>query len=180
MCQIDILKHGSADGGGGKWGLRREDIEILEESAAGIELLDLLTGKKDEKYTGKAVDDRLYKNWQRKSIAKGVDKNELKRAYEQDREGFLKRAKLFVESTRVQDFCDMNCDGKVAMLEASVRRARRTDGGELNTMLYRHVSNEMRVWTSDGADREVGLAASPPCRVSHSTLGTNPIRPRVS
>ena len=51
-------------------------------------------------------------------------------------------------------------DGKVSMLEACVRRACRTVGGEVDTMLLQHVRDQTRAWCSDGADLKVPLAAS--------------------
>ena len=55
---------------------------------------------------------------------------------------------------------DMSCDGKVSMLEACVRRACLSASGELDTKLHQHVKEQTRVWTSDGADLQVPLAAS--------------------
>ena len=45
----------------------------------------------------------------------------------------------------------MDCDGKVAMLEACVRRAC-APTGDVDVRLHQHVSNETRAWRSDGAD----------------------------
>ena len=55
---------------------------------------------------------------------------------------------------------DMDCDGKVAMLEACVRRACISSSGEVGTKQLLHVREQMRVWCSDGADLQVPLAAS--------------------
>ena len=55
----------------------------------------------------------------------------------------------------------MDLDGKVAMLDESVRRACMNGlGGEVNTQLLQHVRRQMRAWCSDGADLHVPLAAS--------------------
>ena len=54
----------------------------------------------------------------------------------------------------------MDCDGKVSMLEACVRRACLSPSGELDTKLHQHVRGESRAWCSDGADLNVPLAAS--------------------
>jgi len=54
----------------------------------------------------------------------------------------------------------MDCDGKVSMLEACVRRACVSPGGEVDTKLLQHVREQTRVWCSDGADLQVPLAAS--------------------
>ena len=53
----------------------------------------------------------------------------------------------------------MDCDGKVAMLEACVRRAC-APTGDVDVRLHQHVRNETRTWCSDGADLGVPLAAS--------------------
>lgn len=55
---------------------------------------------------------------------------------------------------------DMDCDGKVSMLEACVRRACFSRDGEVDTKLHQHVREQTRVWCSDGADLQVPLAAS--------------------
>ncbi len=54
----------------------------------------------------------------------------------------------------------MDCDGKVSMLEACVRRACLSASGEVDTKLLQHVREQTRVWCSDGADLKVPLAAS--------------------
>ena len=54
----------------------------------------------------------------------------------------------------------MDVDGKVSMLEASVRRACAAVTGEVDTELHQHVRTQTRVWGSDGADLNVALAAS--------------------
>ena len=53
----------------------------------------------------------------------------------------------------------MDCDGKVAMLEACVRRAC-APTGDTDVKLHQHVCCETRAWCSDGADLGVPLAAS--------------------
>ena len=55
---------------------------------------------------------------------------------------------------------DMGTDGKVAMIEQSVRRACQDASGEVDVKLHQHVCGETRVWCSDGADLGVPLAAS--------------------
>ena len=54
----------------------------------------------------------------------------------------------------------MDCDGKVSMLEACVRRPCILSRGTVDTKLYQHVREQTRVWCSDGADLNVPLAAS--------------------
>ena len=54
----------------------------------------------------------------------------------------------------------MDCDGKVSMLEACVRRACLSANGEVDTRLHQHVREQTRVRCSDGADLQVPLAAS--------------------
>ena len=54
----------------------------------------------------------------------------------------------------------MDCDGKVTMLEACVRRACLSASGEVDTKLHQHVRDQTRVWCSDGADLQVPLTAS--------------------
>ena len=54
----------------------------------------------------------------------------------------------------------MDCDGKATMLEACVRRACQTAGGEVDVDLHKHVREETRAWCSDGADLNVPLAAT--------------------
>ena len=54
----------------------------------------------------------------------------------------------------------MDVDGKVSMLEASVRRACAEVNGEVDTKLHQHVRTQTRVWGSDGADLKVAMAAS--------------------
>ena len=72
----------------------------------------------------------------------------------------------------------MDCDGKVSMLEACVRRACLSASGEVDTKLHQHVREQTRVWCSDGADLQVPLAASASFLGSCSTLGTRRTRPR--
>ena len=55
---------------------------------------------------------------------------------------------------------DMDCDGKVAMLEDCVRRACQTAAGDLDVDLHKHARQETRAWCSDGADLGVPLAAT--------------------
>ena len=55
---------------------------------------------------------------------------------------------------------EMNCDGKVAMIEECVRRACQAPGGYIDVKLYQHVCAETRAWCSDGADLGVATAAS--------------------
>ena len=54
----------------------------------------------------------------------------------------------------------MDCDGRVTMLEACVRRACLSASGEVDTKLHQHVRDQTRVWCSDGADLQVPLLAS--------------------
>ncbi len=54
----------------------------------------------------------------------------------------------------------MDCDGKVTMLEACVRRACLSASGEVDTKLHQHVRDQTRVWCSDGADLQVPMTAS--------------------
>ena len=55
---------------------------------------------------------------------------------------------------------EMDGEGKAAMLEACVRRACLTFGGDLDTKLHQHVRDQTRVWCSDGADLKVPWIAS--------------------
>ena len=55
---------------------------------------------------------------------------------------------------------EMNCEGKVAMFESSLRRACVEEGGEVDIKLHEHVREQTRAWCSDGADLSVPLAAS--------------------
>ena len=55
---------------------------------------------------------------------------------------------------------DMDCDGKVAMLEECVRRARQSERGEIGAKLPQHVREQARPRCSDGADLSVPMAAS--------------------
>ena len=55
---------------------------------------------------------------------------------------------------------DMNCDGKVAMIEECVRRACQSPGGHIDVKLHQHVCAQTRAWCSDGADLGVPTAAS--------------------
>ena len=55
----------------------------------------------------------------------------------------------------------MDLGGKVSMIEACVHRACLLSGsGEEDAKLHQHVRAQTRVWTSDGADLQVPLAAS--------------------
>ena len=55
---------------------------------------------------------------------------------------------------------EMGLDGKVHMVEAAVRELARKQNGTIDVDLHQHVSERVRVWTSDGADQDVGLALS--------------------
>ena len=55
---------------------------------------------------------------------------------------------------------DMNCEGKVAMLESSLRRPCVEEGGDVDIELHEHVREQTRAWCSDGADLSVPLVAS--------------------
>ena len=55
---------------------------------------------------------------------------------------------------------EMNCDGKVAMIEECVRRACQAPGGHIDVRLHQHVCAQTRAWCSDGADLGVATAAS--------------------
>ena len=50
---------------------------------------------------------------------------------------------------------DMGTANKVDMLEDCARRAAVSAVGEVDTKLFAHIKKHTRVWTSDGADREV-------------------------
>ena len=54
----------------------------------------------------------------------------------------------------------MDSDGKVAMLEESVRRACQSVTGDIDVKLHQHVRTQARAWCSDGADLGVATAAS--------------------
>ena len=59
-----------------------------------------------------------------------------------------------------RDFpADMGTANKVEMLKDCVRRAAVSAGGEVDTKLFAHMKKQTRVWTSDGADRDVFYAA---------------------
>ena len=53
---------------------------------------------------------------------------------------------------------EMNLDGKASMVEAAVRDATLGSEGEVDTKLHQHILRGTRVWTSDGADLDVGPA----------------------
>ena len=55
---------------------------------------------------------------------------------------------------------DMGTDGKVSMLETCVRSAAVSASADLDVELHKRIQENVRVWTSDGADRDVGLAAT--------------------
>ena len=57
---------------------------------------------------------------------------------------------------------EMGLDGKVTMVEAAVRDLAREQDGTIDVDLHQRVSQRVRVWTSDGQDRDVGLALSKP------------------
>ena len=52
----------------------------------------------------------------------------------------------------------MDMDGKASMVEAALRNATVQAGGEVDMDLHKQVLQGTRVWTSDGADLDVGLA----------------------
>ena len=54
---------------------------------------------------------------------------------------------------------DMGTANKVEMLEDCARRAAVSAVGEVDTKLFAHMKKQTRVWTSDGADRDVFYAA---------------------
>ena len=53
---------------------------------------------------------------------------------------------------------EMDMDGKASMVEAAVRNATVQAGGEVDMDLHKQVLQGTRVWTSDGADLDVGLS----------------------
>ena len=53
---------------------------------------------------------------------------------------------------------EMDMDGKASMVEAAVRNTTVQPGGEVDRDLHQHMLQRSRVWTSDGADLDVGLA----------------------
>ena len=53
---------------------------------------------------------------------------------------------------------EMNLEGKASMVEAAVRNATLGTEGEVDTALHQHILRDTRVWTSDGADLDVGPA----------------------
>ena len=55
---------------------------------------------------------------------------------------------------------DMDTASKATMLEDCVRRASVSVSGEVDADLFKRLQKNVRVWTSDGADRDVGLAAT--------------------
>ena len=54
----------------------------------------------------------------------------------------------------------MDTAAKATMLEECARRAAVSAAGEVDLNLFEHRRQHTRVWTSDGADRDVGLAAT--------------------
>ena len=59
----------------------------------------------------------------------------------------------------MQEFpSDMKLDGKASMVEAAVRNATLGSEGEVDTKLHQRILRGTRVWTSDGADLDVGPA----------------------
>ena len=53
---------------------------------------------------------------------------------------------------------EMDMDGKASMVEAAVRNTTLPPGGEVEKDLHTQLLQGTRVWTSDGADLDVGLA----------------------
>jgi len=53
---------------------------------------------------------------------------------------------------------EMDTDGKASMVEAAVRNTTVQTGGEVDKDLHQQILQGTRVWTSDGADLDVGLA----------------------
>ena len=53
---------------------------------------------------------------------------------------------------------NMNLGGKASMVEAAVRNTIVKPGGEVDRDLHQQIVQNTRVWTSDGADLDVGLA----------------------
>ena len=53
---------------------------------------------------------------------------------------------------------EMHLEGKVSMVEDAVRSATLGTEGEVDTELHQHILRGTRVWTSDGADLDVGHA----------------------
>ena len=52
----------------------------------------------------------------------------------------------------------MDMDGKASMVEAVLRNTTVKPGGEVDRDLHQHMLQGTRVWTSDGADLDAGLA----------------------
>ena len=53
---------------------------------------------------------------------------------------------------------EMDTDGKASMVEAALRNTTVMPEGEVDRDLHQHMLRSTRVWTSDGADLDVGLA----------------------
>ena len=53
---------------------------------------------------------------------------------------------------------EMHLEGKASMVEDAVRSATLGTKGEVDTELHQHILRSTRVWTSDGADLDVGHA----------------------
>jgi len=53
---------------------------------------------------------------------------------------------------------EMDTDGKASMVEAALRNTAVKPGGEVDGDLHQHMKRNTKVWTSDGADLDVGLA----------------------
>ena len=53
---------------------------------------------------------------------------------------------------------EMHLEGKVSMVEKAVRSTTLGADGEVDTKLHQHIKQNTRVWTSDGADLDVGHA----------------------
>ena len=61
---------------------------------------------------------------------------------------------------------EMNLEGKASMVEDAVRSATLGTDGEVDTELHQHILRGTRVWTSDGADLDVGHALAEDGRFS--------------
>ena len=58
---------------------------------------------------------------------------------------------------------EMHLEGKASMVEDAVRNATLGTEGEVDTELHQHILRGTRVWTSDGADLDVGHALAGGC-----------------
>ena len=61
---------------------------------------------------------------------------------------------------------EMNLEGKASMVEDAVRSATLGTDGEVDTELHQHILRGTGVWTSDGADLDVGHALAEDGRFS--------------